>query len=132
KAALHVTRSKPSLCVPYTDGKTYLNPAKQGTIDHIQSVVADIVTRYDVDGVVMDDYFYPGPTFNDDADYTAYKNSGGSMSKDNWRRNNVDRMIQTCYNTVHDIRQSCQFSVGPFGIWRPGNPPGVSGADYFT
>ena len=132
KAATHVTRSKSYLCVKHTDGRTYMNPAKQGTIDHIKSVVQDIVTRYDVDGVVMDDYFYPGTTFDDAADYTAYVNGGGSMNKDNWRRDNVDRMIQTCYTTIHGVRQSCQFSVGPFGIWRPGYPAGVSGSDYYA
>jgi len=132
KSSKHVMKSKPDLCVYHTDGKVYLDPGKQGTIDHIKSVIAEIVTNYDVDGVVFDDYFYPGTTFNDTATYNAYVSGGGTMNKDNWRRDNVDRLIQQCYTMIHSIRQSCQFEVGPFGIWRPGYPSGVSGSDYYS
>lgn len=131
KSPKHVTRARPDLCIKHTDGKTYLDPGKADTITLINSVVADLVTRYDIDGVVFDDYFYPGKTFADGATYQAYVNGGGKMTIHDWRRDNVNRLIQTCYNTVHNIRNSCQFEVGPFGIWRPGNPKGITGSDYY-
>lgn len=132
KSPKHVMRARPDLCVSYTDGRTYMNPGKADTRTWIQNVIADIVTRYDVDGVVFDDYFYPGTNFNDSSTYQAYVNGGGTLSLDNWRRDNVDQLILGCYNTIHGIRNSCQFSVGPFGIWRPGYPSGVTGADYYA
>src|SRR5690606_10728646 len=128
----HVTRKRPDLCVQHTDGKTYMDPGKEDSITWIKNVVADIVTRYDVDGVVFDDYFYPGSDFNDSATYMAYLNGAGSRKLGDWRVNSVDRVIEGCYNTVYSSRNSCQFAVGPFGIWRPGNPPGISGADYWA
>jgi len=132
KSPLHVMRARPDLCVAYSDGRTYMDPGKADSITWIKNVIGDIVTRYDVDGVVFDDYFYPGTTFNDTATYNEYLAGGGTMNKDNWRRDNVNRLIQQCYAMIHGIRQSCQFSVGPFGIWRPGNPSGVTGADYYA
>lgn len=135
KSPKHVMRARPDLCVGYFDGKTYktyMDPGKEDTIDWIVNVIADMVTNYDLDGVVFDDYFYPGTDFNDTATYNAYVSGGGKLSKDNWRRSNVDTLIQRCYTTIHGIRQSCQFEVGPFGIWQPNNPPGISGANYYS
>lgn len=132
KALSHVTRQRPDLCVKHSDGRTYLDPGKRDSIDWIKNVIADIVTNYDVDGVVFDDYFYPGTNFADSATYQAYVNGGGTMSLANWRRENVNTLIREVYELVHDIRTTCQFGVGPFGIWRPGNPPGVVGADYYA
>ncbi len=120
KAANHVMRARPDLCIQHSDGKTYMDPGKADTITWIKNVVADIVTNYDVDGVVFDDYFYPGTSFADSATYNAYVNGGGTMSLANWRRENVNTLIRECYDLVHSIRQRCQFAVGPFGIWRPG------------
>ncbi len=132
KAANHVMRVSPNLCVGHTDGKTYLDPGKAGSITWIKNVLSDIVTRYDVDGVVFDDYFYPGTNFNDSATYQAYVDGNGTMSRDNWRREHVNTLISQCHDLVHGIRQSCEFGVGPFGIWRPGYPTGVTGADYYA
>jgi len=132
KSIKHVMRKSPELCVSYSDGKTYMDPGKQGSINWIVNVVSEIVTKYNVDGVVFDDYFYPGTDFDDAATYQAYRNSGGKMALDDWRRDNVNRLIQACYNKIHSIRSSCQFEVGPFGIWQPGYPKGVSGANYYA
>ena len=132
KAANHVMRARPDLCLQHSDGKTYMDPGKADTITWIKNVVADIVTNYDVDGVVFDDYFYPGTSFADSATYNAYVNGGGTLSLANWRRENVNTLIRECYDLVHSIRQRCQFAVGPFGIWRPGYPTGVTGADYYS
>lgn len=133
KASNHVMKAHPDWCVAYAgDGRTYLDPGKPEVIAYIKSVISDIVTRYDVDGVVFDDYFYPGTDFNDTATYQAYVDTGGAMTLDNWRRDNVNQLIHGCYTMIHGIRQSCQFEVGPFGIWRPGYPTGITGADYYA
>lgn len=132
KSTRHVTRKRPDLCVQHKDGKTYLDPGKADTIKWITDAIVDVVQRYDIDGVIFDDYFYPGTDFDDAATYQAYVNAGGKMGKNDWRRNNVDRLIEECYTKIHQVRNSCQFSVGPFGIWKPGNPPGVTGSDYYS
>lgn len=132
KAANHVMIAHPDYCVAYSDGRTYLDPGKPEVITYIESVIAEIVTNYDVDGVVFDDYFYPGTNFGDSGSYKDYLDSGGSMGIDDWRRDNVNRLIFECSEMIHAIRRSCQFEVGPFGIWRPGYPTGVTGSDYYA
>lgn len=131
KAPGHVTQARPDLVIQHGT-QWYMDPGKEDSITWIKNVVADIVTRYDVDGVVFDDYFYPAPTFEDDATYQAYLDDGGTMEKGDWRRNNVDKLIQQCSDLIHGIKPYCQFAVGPFGIWRPNNPPGIIGSDYYA
>jgi uncharacterized lipoprotein YddW (UPF0748 family) len=132
KGAKHVMKVRPDLCIAYKDGRTYLDPGKADTITSITDVIGDIVTRYDVDGVVFDDYFYPGRDFQDSTTYGAYAAGGGSLSWDDWRRDNVNKLIQSCYTRIHSIRNTCQFEVGPFGIWQPGYPSTVTGSNYYT
>jgi len=74
----------------------------------------EIVNNYDVDGIVFDDYFYPGKDFSDGAAYSQY---GGSMSLDNWRRNNVTTLIYELYDKIHKAKPAVKFGVSPFGIW---------------
>ena len=132
KAATHVCITHPSWVIAYTDNRRYLDMGQSAVRTYIESVIQDIVTRYDIDGVVFDDYFYPGTDFNDTATYNAYTGGGGSMTLANWRRDNVNKLIQECSTVVHNARVGCQFEVGPFGIWRPNNPTGISGADYYA
>jgi uncharacterized lipoprotein YddW (UPF0748 family) len=87
-------------------------------------VVADIVSRYDVDGIHFDDYFYPypinGEEFNDNASFRKYGKKTG-FKKDElaaWRRNNVDELIKEVSETVHKIKPWVVFGVSPFGIYR--------------
>lgn len=98
------------------------------------------VVRYDVDGIHFDDYFYPYPSdgveFPDDHTYDAYLEGGGTLAKDDWRRDNVNRMVQRVYSAIKDIRPSCVFSISPFGLYRPGHPDGmpspITGLDPYT
>ncbi len=131
KASSHITKLRSDLIIRH-GSQLYIDPGKQDSIDWIVNVVEDIVSRYNVDGVVFDDYFYPAQNFADEATFAAYQNNGGTMDIHDWRRDNVDRLIETTYNSIKAIRNTCQFSVGPFGIWRPGNPPGISGNDYYA
>lgn len=103
--------------------------------------IMDVVTRYDVDGVHIDDYFYPyqerAPDgrvleFPDQRTYRAYRKHGGRLDKDDWRRHNVDLFIKDFYASVKRAKPWVKVGISPFGIWRPGNPPEVHGMDAYT
>jgi uncharacterized lipoprotein YddW (UPF0748 family) len=138
--ALNIARRYPSLAKQY--GKLlWMDPGDQRVRDHVVRVVLDVVRRYDIDGVHIDDYFYPYPEhdargrlvpFGDDASYDAYRRSGGVLARDDWRRENVDRLVKALYEGVHATKAWVKFGISPFGIWRPGYPAGVEGIDTFV
>lgn len=101
------------------NGQTFFNPAYEENMDFIASVVGDIVRRYDVDAIHIDDYFYPypakGQTIKDDAEYAKW---GNGMSKADWRRDNVNRLIEKIHNTIKAEKSWVRFGVSPFGIHR--------------
>ena len=115
----HVIVQHPEWTFQY-DGLTLLNPARKECRDYICDVVKDIVARYDVDGLHIDDYFYPYPApgakIPDDADYAA--NSNGIQNRGDWRRYNVDLFIQQLYKTVHQTKPWVKVGISPFGIYR--------------
>ena len=112
-----------------------MDPGAGVVQDHIVSVFRDVVKHYDVDGVHMDDYFYPypisGTSFPDSNTYSAYKSTGGKLGLSDWRRSNIDNLIQRLKNEVHGIKSYMKFGISPFGIWKPKNPPDVRGLSSF-
>ena len=96
------------------------NPALKENRDYICNVAADIITRYDIDGFHIDDYFYPYPDGNlKFADDASFKNDPrGFKNKDDWRRDNVNLFIEQLYNTVKEIKPWVKFGISPFGIYR--------------
>lgn len=92
--------------------------------------------RYDIDGVHFDDYFYPYPGDNDFPDSETYNQYGNGLSRADWRRDNVNRLVERCYNTIHGIKNHVKFSISPFGIYRPGQsggmPPPIAGLDPYS
>ncbi|HJD93222.1 glycoside hydrolase family 10 protein [Bacteroides coprosuis] len=98
----------------------FFDPALQENRNYICSIVSDIVNRYDVDAIHMDDYFYPYPKdgieFNDDPSFrrlgSVYTNKG------DWRRDNVNLLIKQIHETVREIKPWVKFGVSPFGIYR--------------
>ena len=118
-AANHVIVRHPEWTFDY-DGLTLLNPAYKECRDYICDVVKDIVERYDVDGLHIDDYFYPYPVVGveipDEAQYRAAPN--GMKNRDDWRRYNVNMFIQQVYETIHATKPWVKFGVSPFGIYR--------------
>ncbi|MBQ8711750.1 MAG: family 10 glycosylhydrolase [Prevotella sp.] len=118
-ASNHIKMRKPQNCFEY-DGLTILNPGIPENRDYICEVARDIVTRYDVDGIHMDDYFYPYPaaaqTIPDDAQYRLYSN--GIADRGDWRRYNVNRFIEQFYETVHTAKPWVKVGISPFGIYR--------------
>lgn len=99
-------------------GASILNPAKPEVIQRICDIAAEIVTNYDVDGLLFDDYFYlSGTTDDQDGDlYAAYTAAGGTLIQKDWRRDNVNRMVAAVYRTVKAIKPWIRFGVSPAGI----------------
>jgi uncharacterized lipoprotein YddW (UPF0748 family) len=103
-------------------------------------VMLDVVKRYDVDGIHIDDYFYPYPEvgpdsqpipFPDSVSYARYQRRGGTLARDDWRRHNVDTLIQQLYVRTKAIKPWVKVGISPFGIWRPGSPPSIKGFDSY-
>lgn len=116
----------------------WMDPGEPDVHDHSMRVIADIVRRYDVDGIHADDYFYPYVQ-NDAAgrplpfpDDTTYARYGAGMARDDWRRANIDRFVERLYREVHAIKPTVKVGIAPFGIWRPGYPPSVQGLDAYA
>ena len=118
-AANHVGILHPERCFRYDD-LLILNPGEPENRFYICEVVADIVKRYDVDGLHIDDYFYPypvaGQTIPDDAQYQQYSN--GIKNKGDWRRYNVSLFVKQLYETVHKVKPWVKVGISPFGIYR--------------
>lgn len=132
-AAHHISALLPEYAYVYGT-LLWMDPGAAPVQDHLISVIADVVSRYDIDGVHFDDYFYPYPSgeaFPDDATYAAYVAEGGEMDRGDWRRDNVNRMVQRVGETVAQLRPTVRFGVSPFGIYRPGMPPGIQGLDQY-
>ena len=115
----HVYNIHPEWFVTYGD-QLYFDPALTESRRHICMVVSDIVSRYDVDAIHMDDYFYPypikGKDFPDDASFARF--GGGFSNKGDWRRSNVNVLIKKLHETIREIKPWVKFGVSPFGIYR--------------
>ena len=115
----HVTHLHPDWVVSY-GGKSYLNPGIPAAREYVQDVIADVVKRYDIDAVHLDDYFYPyriaGVPFNDAKAYAAFAN--GIMDKEEWRRNNINLFISTLNSRIKVLKPYVKLGISPFGVWR--------------
>lgn len=98
-------------------GAYYFNPAKQAVRDLVANGVKEMVENYDLDGIHMDDYFYPtlGEKYFKKFDYKEYQKSGSDMSLVAWRRENVNKMVRQLYQTVKSVDDSCLFGISPAG-----------------
>ena len=137
-SANHISRTHPNLVRSY--GKyLWLDPGEPEVQDYSLSVVMDVVKRYDVDGVHFDDYFYLDPQdagagnqdFPDDASWKKYGERSG-LSRDDWRRENVNSFIERVYHSIKAMKPWVKFGISPRGIWRPGNPPQIKGRDAYA
>lgn len=114
----HIYHKHPERFLRY-DGKLYFDPGLPENRDYIEKVVADIVKRYDIDAIHFDDYFYPYPVkgqeFPDDKSYKKY---GNGIDRGDWRRQNVDLLIEQLSTKIKSIKPWVRFGISPFGIWR--------------
>lgn len=132
-AASHVAVTLPQYAHTYGPA-LWLDPGAKPVQDHLVAVVADLVARYDIDGVHFDDYFYPYPDnseFPDDATWQAYQDGGGGLSRADWRRDNVNTMVQAVGAAIAGLRPEVRYGISPFGIYRPGIPEGITGFDQY-
>lgn len=114
----HIYHKHPEWFVKY-DGKLYFDPGMPGSIDFITKVVKDIVGRYDIDGIHFDDYFYPYPVKGKEfPDAKSYARYGKGKNRNDWRRENVDKLIETLHKEIKAAKPWVIFGVSPFGIWR--------------
>lgn len=130
-----VQRARPELCVRYGN-YVWMDPGAPGAADWSLRVIADVVQRYDVDGIHLDDYFYPYPegklAFPDDDSFARYRKSGGRLARGDWRRSNVDDFVARMYRDTHRQKSWVKVGISPFGIARPGQPPGIqAGIDQY-
>jgi len=135
----HVQKTRPELVRTY--GKyLWLDPSEKATMDHVSRVILDVVRRYDIDGVHLDDYFYPYKErdssgafieFPDEASYKKYQKAGGKLERSDWRRENVNKLVERLYREIKAAKKWVRFGVSPFGIWRPGSPRQIKGLDAY-
>jgi uncharacterized lipoprotein YddW (UPF0748 family) len=132
-ADTHISKTHPELVKSY--GKYgWMDPGEPAAQEHSFNVFMDVVDRYDVDGIHIDDYFYPYPEplnpkdkddkreapFPDDPSYQKYTDAGGKLKREDWRRESIDKLIHRIYEGIRKRKKNVQFGISPFGIPRPG------------
>jgi uncharacterized lipoprotein YddW (UPF0748 family) len=148
-AASHISNRTPDAVKSY-GGYEWMDPAESAASEQTLRVILDVVRRYDIDGVHLDDYFYPYPVteasnglgdgtestkrkstvevpFPDEPSWQAYLASdvdtGSKLSRDNWRRRHVDRLIEKIYLGIKKEKKHVKFGISPFGIGKPSKRP---------
>ncbi|MEC0089969.1 family 10 glycosylhydrolase [Paenibacillus macquariensis] len=116
-ASNHVAIEHPEWIVN-AKGQLIINPGIPEARAHVNEVIMEVVSKYNIDGVHLDDYFYPtGVTFDDDSTFRTY-NPNQIASKDNWRRDNLNQFIAQLDQSIHAVKPQIAFGVSPFGVWR--------------
>jgi uncharacterized lipoprotein YddW (UPF0748 family) len=138
-AANHIASTNPDLVKSY-GSYLWMDPGEDEVRRRSVAVVVDVVRRYDVDGVHIDDYFYPyreiGPDgreldFPDSASYARYRAGGGTLGRSDWRRSNVDRYVAELYAAVKREKPLVKVGISPIGTWRPNVRPQLGGFDAY-
>ena len=123
EATAHILKA----CAFQYNNQWYLDPGKEDTQAWICMVVSDIVSRYDIDAIHMDDYFYPypvkGQSIPDRATYEA--NQRGFTNINDWRRDNVNTIIRELHTVIHSLKPEVQFGISPFGVYRNDSTLGI-------
>ncbi len=153
-AATHIGKTHPQVVKAYGPF-LWMDPGEPAAAQRTVDVVLDVLRRYDIDGVHFDDYFYPYPEadpsrapngasrdvlsgagaapraeleFPDEPSWRAYKAKGGELARADWRRDNVNRLIETLYASVQREKKWVKLGISPFGLGRPDRrPAGISG-----
>lgn len=140
-ASNHITKTHPNWVRRY-GSQVWVDPGDPSASKHVRNVILDVVRRYDVDGVHIDDYFYPYPVkdkagrvlpFPDTATFGAYKSGGGSLALEDWRRDNINTFVRELYAGIKAEKRWVKFGISPFGIWRPRVPASIeAGLDSYA
>jgi uncharacterized lipoprotein YddW (UPF0748 family) len=117
-APAHITKLHPEWFLKY-GGQLYFDPGNKEGQKWVENVLRDMVRRYDIDAIHMDDYFYPyriaGAAFPDSASFRLH---GNGMNKDDWRRSNVDSIVVRISKVIKEEKPWVKFGISPFGVWR--------------
>jgi uncharacterized lipoprotein YddW (UPF0748 family) len=117
-APSHITRLYPHWFLDY-GGKKYFDPGNKEAQAFVIEVIRDMTDRYDVDAIHFDDYFYPYRVPNQEfPDNKSYLQYGNGLSKDDWRRSNVDSVIVGLSRMIKQTKPWVKFGISPFGVWR--------------
>ncbi len=141
EAVTHVSRTHPEWVKNYGD-QLWIDPGEPGAADHTLAVVRDVIARYDIDAIHIDDYFYPYPVtdpatkaeidFPDEPSWQRYLQSGGVLTRADWRRSNVDQLIARMYEASRELKPHVRFGISPFGLPKPAlRPEGIAGFSQF-
>ncbi len=128
----HVARTRPEWLLEFGN-LLMLDPGRAAVRDYVTNVVMDVVRRYDIDGVHMDDYFYPYPPdeIGTEDSVTFAEESRGFSNLSEWRRDNVNTLVAQLADSIRAAKPSIKFGISPFGIWRDGVPLGIRGMDAY-
>lgn len=117
----NIAKRHPEWVLTYGN-KQYLDPGIPAVRDYLNQVVAEVVRNYDVDAIHFDDYFYPypiaGQPFPDQQSFAMYNFGYSSEQLEQWRRNNVDAIIESLHETIKSIKPKAKFGISPFGVWK--------------
>ena len=138
QAASHLSRTHPAWVKSYGENQLWIDPGEPDAANHSIAVFQDVLSRYDVDGIHIDDYFYPYAEtdkitkqeldFPDEPSWQRYLNGGGQLTRADWRRQNVTSLVQRIHDTVRATKPWVRFGVSPFGLGKPAlRPAGISG-----
>ena len=136
-ASESIVKKMPEEVVKLANGTYWMDPSNEKTQNHAAAIVNDLVKRYDLDAIHLDDYFYPykeynfGKDFPDTKSWNAYLKTGGTLDKADWRRANVNKFVKRIYEEIKAEKPDVQFGISPFGIWKPGFPADVKGSSQF-
>lgn len=135
--ARHLSRSQPQWVKRYGD-QLWIDPGEPAAADHTLAVIQDVLQRYDIDAVHIDDYFYPYPVqdpqskqeldFPDEPAWQRYVQAGGLLKRHDWRRQNVDQLVQRMAQLIRATKPGVRFGISPFGLGKPSlRPTGIAG-----
>lgn len=138
--SMHVSNTHPEWLLVLNNKIAIMNPGLPQVMAYNVKVVMDVVNRYDIDGVHFDDYFYPYPpnamsdnsTSNSLDDSTFANYPRGFTNKADWRRNNVNLLIEMVHDSIEVVKPWVKFGISPFGIWKSGTPSGTYGLDAYS
>ncbi|MDP3682386.1 MAG: family 10 glycosylhydrolase, partial [Ignavibacteria bacterium] len=129
----HVTKMHPEWILQINTYK-FLNPGIPEVTNYVTKIITDVARRYDIDGIHLDDYFYPYPpdqiTDQDATTFQLYNN--GIINIADWRRENTNSLIAQINYSLKVIKPFLKYGISPFGIWKSGIPAGITGMDAYN
>ncbi len=136
----HVINKHPEWILTFDQiNQNILDPGLPEVREYVVDIIMDVVERYNIDGVHMDDYFYPYPDnrvdfggITDEDDSTFAEHHRGFTDRGDWRRDNINLLIDDIYSSINEIKPYVKFGMSPFGIWKNGVPSGTSGLDAYN